>query len=158
MYSPLFPRTILTEHSTWVWQFSCLSMLTATLCSLLVSTAVRKSAMSLNYCYFIKVTPPSPPIRLFSLSFFFCSLTMMYPGVVFFIDFPWNSVSFLNLRSWMKCVNTSEKNLIFKKIFVPFFSFPLKINWMCIRPTYWFFCFSLSFKHTFVEFVFIFQF
>lgn len=69
MYSPLFPRTVLTEHSTWVWQFSCLSILTVTLRSLSISTAVRKSAMSLNYCYFIKVTPS--PHKTFLLVFYF---------------------------------------------------------------------------------------
>lgn len=158
MYSPLFPRTVLTEHSTWVWQFSCLSMLTATLCSLSVSTAVRKSAMSLNYCYFIKVTPPSPPIRLFSLSFF----SLQFDNDVSRCGFLyWFSLEFSELlKSEILnevCKHIWKKSHLQKK-FVPFFSFPLKINWMCIRPTYWFFCFSLSFKHTFVEFVFIFQF
>ncbi|KAB0353777.1 hypothetical protein FD755_023528 [Muntiacus reevesi] len=64
-----------------------------------------KSAMSLNCCYFIKVTsvptPPTSPIRLCSLSFIFCCLTMMYPGVVFFfIDFPWNSLFLLPVHRY----------------------------------------------------------
>lgn len=44
MYSPLFPRTVLTEHSAWAWRFSCLSLLTVLTARLvlLVPTAVRK--------------------------------------------------------------------------------------------------------------------
>lgn len=123
----------------------------------MISTAVRKSAMSLNYCYFIKVTPS--PHKTFIHVFYFLQFDNDVSRCGFL--FYWFSLEFSELLKSEILNEVSKhiwKNLIFKKKLVPFFSFLLESNWMCIRPTYWFFCFSLSHSNIYLLNLFCFYF
>ena len=92
--------------------------------------------------------PPHPPHLLHKtllLVFYFLQFDNDVSRCGFL--FYWFSLEFSELLKSEILGEVSKhiwKILIFKKKLMPFFSFPLKTNWLCIRPTYWIFCFSLS--------------